>query len=198
MAVLTSKRLIILHALSLIGLAVALIRTPGLIIDSDMAFMLGEAMNIENTSKLTSLTLCAVLLTATALSDLLLVTKLPQLDEVLALSDALRARPRLTPREDGEPVNPFMAQLGILYSDIFTGIAAGRFFVFFAVIFYIYVNAGAAPVPGGTLYGSAMGLEQLQNRAVFTFGFLETMFWLWIFLKLREERQEATVSFVAE
>ncbi|KMK62999.1 hypothetical protein Y699_03829 [Aspergillus fumigatus Z5] len=59
------------------------------------------------------------------------------------------------------------------------------------------VGAGAARTTGGYGSGEATsGLDQLKNRVVFTYGFMEMMFWLWIFITLREERQEIAARFV--
>jgi hypothetical protein len=45
------------------------------------------------------------------------------------------------------------------------------------------MGAGAARSTGG--YGAleaTSGLDQLKNRVVFTYGFMEMMFWLWVSL----------------
>ena len=67
--------------------------------------------------------------------------------------------------------------------------------------------------PAASFGGEAVsGLDQLKNRVVFTYGFMEMMFWLWvspvlsksmpsnwlidprdkIFVALRDERQQVT------
>lgn len=141
------------------------------------------------------------------------------MNEILAAAEATRHR---SPVGEPQQVNPFMARLANLYSEIWTLISASRFCLFFAVSFFIYQsNPGAwgfAPSSSGG-YSSRVGeeaisgLDQLKNRVVFTYGFMEMMFWLWvsrtlgpraeanwiclqIFVALREERQQATARIV--
>lgn len=92
---------------------------------------------------------------------------------------------------DNQRANPFMVRLANLYSDIWTVLAAVRFCLFFGVALFIYQsqmqntpskknNSGwqhTTGSGGGSLGG---GLDQLKNRVVFTYAFMETMFWLWV------------------
>jgi hypothetical protein len=91
--------------------------------------------------------------------------------------------------------NPFAARLASLYSEIWTLLSAARFCLFFVVSFFIYqskpdawgVGGSAARGTGGYGYGSVeatSGLDQLKNRVVFTYGFMEMMFWLWVSLSM--------------
>ena len=117
---------------------------------------------------------------ADALVDLIIVTKVPHMNEILATADATRHGVR---DADGLRVNPFMVRLASLYSDIWMLISASRFCLFFAVSFFIYQSKpgawGVAPTAnfGGDVVS---GLDQLKNRVVFTYGFMEMMFWLWV------------------
>ena len=105
------------------------------------------------------------------------------MNEILATADAARSRSAATVR-----LNPLMTRLATLYSEIWTLIAASRFCLFFAVSFFIYQSEptawgfdaanndyGTGPADQGPA-----GLDQLKNRVVFTYGFLETMFWFWV------------------
>lgn len=71
--------------------------------------------------------------------------------------------------------NPFVTRLATLYSEIWTLLSASRFCLFFAVSFFVYQSN---PVAWGVETGS--GLDQLKNRVIFTYGFMEMMFWLWV------------------
>lgn len=74
--------------------------------------------------------------------------------------------------------NPFITRLATLYSEIWSLLSALRFCLFFAVSFFIYQSKPAAW--GVDVAASGSGLDQLKNRVVFAYGFLEMMFWLWV------------------
>ncbi|KAL4896436.1 increased loss of mitochondrial DNA protein 1 [Aspergillus ambiguus] len=208
MRLLSSKTLIQAHALFLFILAIYLTKSPEVITESDVVFMLGETLRIDTAPGLSRpqspFALCGILLVGDALVDLILVTKVPQLNEVIAMAEAARSASPI-PISGAIRTNPFLARLASLYSEIWTLLSALRFCLFFAVSFFIYQSKPAAwgvdtGVRGG--YGAAneatAGLDQLKNRVVFTYGFMEMMFWLWIYLTLREERQDAVARFSDE
>ncbi|KAF9886216.1 hypothetical protein FE257_011939 [Aspergillus nanangensis] len=209
MRFLSSKTLIQAHALFLFVLAIYLTRSPEVVTDSDVVFMLGEVLRIDRAPSLSRpqspFALCGILLVADALVDLILVTKVPQISEILAMAEAARSASPI-PIGGAMRTNPFMARLASLYSEIWTLLSAARFCLFFAVSFFIYQSKPSAwgVDDTGSLGGygapkaSASGLDQLKNRVIFTYGFMEMMFWLWIYLTLREERQEAAARFVEE
>ncbi|GAD96368.1 hypothetical protein NFIA_052350 [Paecilomyces variotii No. 5] len=186
----SSKTLIKAHAFFLFVLAVYLTKSPEVITDSDLVFILGEAMKIDVSPTFarpqSPFALCGILLVADALVDLIVVTKVPQINEVLARADVARSRSNGSTAVISN--NPFAIRMAALYSEIWTLLAASRFCLFFAVSIFIYQSK---PVAWGVGASEAMsGLDQLKNRVVFTYGFMEMMFWLWILLTLREERQE--------
>jgi hypothetical protein len=105
--------------------------------------------------------------------------------------DALNSRSsRLSASASLTRVNPFTVRIAALYSEIWTLLAASRFCLFFAVSFFIYQSKPGAwgfdLAATGDPYGSrsateaVSGLDQLKNRVVFTYGFMEMMFWLWV------------------
>ncbi|KAF4231613.1 hypothetical protein CNMCM8980_009625 [Aspergillus fumigatiaffinis] len=207
MALLSSKTLIQAHALFLFVLAVYLTRSPSTVTESDVVFMIGEVLQIDAAPSFSRpqspFALCGILLIADALVDLIIVAKIPRVNELVAMAQAARSQ-SATPMFSALQ-NPFAARLAALYSEIWTLLSAARFCLFFAVSFFIYqskpdawgMGAGAARSTGG--YGAleaTSGLDQLKNRVVFTYGFMEMMFWLWIFITLREERQEIAARFV--
>lgn len=105
------------------------------------------------------------------------------MNEILATADATRYRSYDRGMGDPPRANPFMARLAGLYSEIWMLISASRFCLFFAVSFFIYQSKpGAWGIsPGASVGGEAVsGLDQLKNRVVFTYGFMEMMFWLWV------------------
>ncbi|KAE8349140.1 increased loss of mitochondrial DNA protein 1 [Aspergillus coremiiformis] len=209
MGLLSSKTLIQAHALFLFILAVYLTRSPEVITDSDVVFMLGETLQIDAAPSLSRpqspFALCGILLVADALVDLILVTKVPQINEIMAIAEIARSAAP-TSIAGAMRTNPFLARLASLYSEIWTLLSASRFCLFFAVSFFIYQSKPSAwgvdvrDTVGG--YGAGQettsGLDQLKNRVIFTYGFMEMMFWLWIFLTLREERHEIAVRFTEE
>lgn len=85
-------------------------------------------------------------------------------------------------------MNPFLARLASLYSEIWTLLSASRFCLFFAVSFFIYqskpsawgVDDARSALGYGAAQEAASGIDQLKNRVVFTYGFMEMMFWLWV------------------
>ncbi|KAL1965629.1 hypothetical protein VTN77DRAFT_5306 [Rasamsonia byssochlamydoides] len=209
MAFFSSKTLIQAHALFLFILAVYLTKSPDVITDSDLVFMLGEAMKIDVSPTFSRpqspFAICGILLVADALVDLIVVTKVPQINETMGRMDALNSRSsRLSPSASLSRVNPLTTRVAALYSEIWTLLAASRFCLFFAVSFFIYQSKpGAWGFDAEGRYGSrsggeaASGLDQLKNRVVFTYGFMEMMFWLWILLTLREERREVAARLAA-
>ncbi|KAL3455691.1 increased loss of mitochondrial DNA protein 1 [Aspergillus heterothallicus] len=215
MGLLSSKTLIKGHALFLFTLAVYLTKSPEVITESDFVFMLGEFLQVDSAPTFSRpqspFAVCGILLVADALIDLILITKIPDINEILAMAEAARSQ---APSSINGPSrirsNPFIARLASLYSEIWTLLSASRFCLFFAVSFFIYQSkpdawgviggsAGAGPAAarsGSSLSfglesqaGELTGLDQLKNRVVFTYGFMEMMFWFWIFITLREERQ---------
>ncbi|RJE26568.1 hypothetical protein PHISCL_01080 [Aspergillus sclerotialis] len=189
MSILSSKTLIKAHALFLFILAVYLTKSPEAITDSDVVFMLGEALQIDVSPTFSRpqspFAICGILLVADALVDLIIVTKVPHMNEILATADAARHRPSNYGIRDADAprMNPFMVRLAGLYSDIWMLISASRFCLFFAVSFFIYQSKpGAWGVNPTASFGGEVisGLDQLKNRVVFTYGFMEMMFWLWV------------------
>ena len=118
-----------------------------------------------------------------------MVSKVPQINEILATAGAGRSR-------SASPVrpNPLTVRLASLYSEIWSLLAASRFFLFFAVSFFIYQSKpGAwgirsssansyAYSSGASANQEISGLDQLKNRVVFSYGFMEAMFWMWVSL----------------
>lgn len=131
------------------------------------------------------------------------MTKVPQINELLARADAAAAVASasasissrssnnnnnngngvVVPEETGATTaavvraNPFTARIAALYSEIWTLLAASRFCLFFAVSLFIYQSK---PGAWGVRTEGSSGLDQLKNRVVFTYGFLEMTFWLWV------------------
>ncbi|PLB35710.1 uncharacterized protein BDW47DRAFT_110015 [Aspergillus candidus] len=206
MALLSSKTLIKAHAWGLFILAVYLMRSPEFITDSDIVFMLGEVLRIDAAPSLSRpqspFAACGILLIAEALVDLILVTKVPPLNEVVEMAEAARQHSSI-PVAGAMRTNPFLTRLATMYSEIWTLLSASRFCLFFAVSFFIYqgkqvaLGVGTTPAAG---YGAApeavSGLDHLKSRVIFTYGFMEMMFWLWIYLTVRDERQEIAARIV--
>jgi len=55
---------------------------------------------------------------------------------------------------------------------------------------------GAGNIAGG--YGGWTGLGALSNGLVFTWGFVEMVWWFWVFVTLRDERREMAARKRAE
>lgn len=70
--------------------------------------------------------------------------------------------------------------MAALYSEIWTLLAASRFCLFFAVSIFIYQSKPVAWGVSADESETMTGLGQLKNRVVFTYGFMEMMFWLWV------------------
>ncbi|KAL4914032.1 increased loss of mitochondrial DNA protein 1 [Aspergillus aurantiobrunneus] len=213
MGFISSKTLIKTHALFLFTLAVYLTKSPEVITESDVVFVLGEFLQVDSSTSPTfsrpqsPFAMCGILLIADALIDLILVTKIPHINEILAMAQAARSEaPGAVSGLARMRTNPFIARLATLYSEIWTLLSASRFCLFFAVSFFIYqskpdawgveVNRTARGLHASA--GELSGLDHLKNRVVFTYGFMEMMFWFWIFLTLREERQEVASRFAEQ
>lgn len=136
------------------------------------------------------LAICAILLTGEALIDLIIVRKLPQIDDVLGTSQHDQRRTedtgfsRITFQKPKQTINALTIQLATLYNEIWTFIAGARFCFFFAVSLFIYTSGGGKTSSsvwedndGGQV---KLGMEQVKSRVVFTYAFVEMMFWLWV------------------
>ncbi|EEA22762.1 hypothetical protein TMatcc_001619 [Talaromyces marneffei ATCC 18224] len=205
MALLSSKTLIQAHALFTFILSVYLVISPNAITDSDIIFIIGEAMQIDLDPAMTTfqypLAICAILLTGEALVDLIIVRKLPQIDDILSTVQHEQRRTedtgfsRITLQKPKQNINALTIQLATLYNEIWTFIACVRFCFFFAVSLFIYTsggNAGKASLEWSDDDAGQikLGLEQVKSRVVFTYAFVEMMFWLWTLSNVREERRE--------
>jgi hypothetical protein len=135
------------------------------------------------------LAICAILLTGEALIDLIIVRKLPQIDDVLSTSQHDQRRTedtgfsRITLQKPKQTINALTIQLATLYNEIWTFIAGARFCFFFAVSLFIYTSGGKASssVWEDNDDGQVkLGMEQVKSRVVFTYAFVEMMFWLWV------------------
>ncbi|BCS24698.1 uncharacterized protein APUU_41142S [Aspergillus puulaauensis] len=209
MGFLSSKTLVKGHALFLFTLAVYLTKSPEVVTESDVVFMLGELLRLDSSTTpsfsrpQSPFAMCGILLAAEALVDLILITKIPHLNEILAMAEAARREaPGAVSGLERMRTNPFIARLTTLYSEIWTLLSLTRFCLFFAVSFFIYQSkpdawkvAADRAVRGSASPGEPSGLDQLKNRVVFTYGFIEMMFWFWIYITLREERQEISQRF---
>jgi hypothetical protein len=95
-----------------------------------------------------------------------------------------------------------------VYWSVWIGVAGCKFAVYAGLAFFIY-QGRADGIAAYTSAAALGGLDRLKNRVVFTFAFLEMMFWFWVsainwegsrsganidilqsFSTLRQERQE--------
>ncbi|KAJ6079892.1 hypothetical protein N7467_009645 [Penicillium canescens] len=198
MVFVSSKTLIQVHGILLVVVAGYLVKTPELITDSDFVFMMGEALKIDfpslSSPQQSPFTFCAVLLFVEALIDLVLLSNLPFHD---ALDQAL---PYIRPLRNGnlpaedlqvlQSLPEYITKSLTVYWSVWIGVAACRFFVYAGLALFIYTGRGEILASSYTSAAALGGLDRLKNRVVFTFSFVEMMFWFWIFTTLREERQE--------
>jgi hypothetical protein len=137
------------------------------------------------------LAICAILLTSEALIDLIIVRKLPQIDDILntAQRDQRRTEDtgfsRITLQKPKQTINALTIQLSTLYNEIWTFIAGARFCFFFAVSLFIYTSGDGQTKSSAVWEDNddeqvKLGLDQIKSRVVFTFAFVEMMFWLWV------------------
>lgn len=137
------------------------------------------------------LAICAILLTSEALIDLIIVRKLPQIDDILntAQRDQRRTEDmgfsRITLQKPKQTINALTIQLAALYNEIWTFIAGARFCFFFAVSLFIYTSGDSQTKSSAVWEDNddgqvKLGLDQIKSRVVFTFAFVEMMFWLWV------------------
>lgn len=134
-------------------------------------------------------TFCAVLLFVESLIDLVLLSNIPFHE---ALDEAL---PYIRPLRDGnlpaedlavlQKLPEYITKSLTVYWNVWIGVAGCKSALYAALAFFIYQGRAN----GTSAYASAAalgGMDLLKNRAVFTFAFLEMMFWFWvsIFFKL--------------
>ncbi|KAJ6044610.1 hypothetical protein N7499_007112 [Penicillium canescens] len=198
MVFVSSKTLIQVHGILLVVVAGYLVKNPELITDSDFVFMMGEALKIDfpslSSPQQSPFTFCAVLLFVEALIDLVLLSNLPfheALDQALPYIRPLRNGN--LPAEDLQVLQSlpeYITKSLTVYWSVWIGVAACRFFVYAGLALFIYTGRGEILASSYTSAATLGGLDRLKNRVVFTFAFVEMMFWFWIFTTLREERQE--------
>ncbi|CAG8342090.1 unnamed protein product [Penicillium salamii] len=197
MVLVSSKTLIQVHAVLLLVVAGYLIKNPEMIVDSDMVFMMGEALKIDfpsiSSPQQSPFTFCAVLLFVESLIDLVLLSNIPfheALDEALPYIRPLRNGN--LPAEDLQVLHnlpEYITKSLTVYWAVWIGVAGCKFAVYAGLAFFIY-QGRADGVSAYTSAAALGGLDRLKNRVVFTFAFLEMMFWFWAFSTLRQERQE--------
>ncbi|KAJ5157518.1 uncharacterized protein N7482_008618 [Penicillium canariense] len=198
MGLLSSKTLIQAHAVLLVVIAGYLIKNPEFITDSDLVFMMGEALKIDfpavTSPTQSPFVFCSVLLFTGAVTDLILLTSLPYHD---ALDEAL---PYIRPLRNGNlpaedlqvlaKLPEYITKSLTMYWNVWVGISALRFGVYGGISFFIYQARGSYLASSYNTAAAVSGLDRLKDRVVFTFAFMEMMVWFWVFVTCREERQQ--------
>ncbi|OQD70042.1 hypothetical protein PENDEC_c027G03297 [Penicillium decumbens] len=194
MVMISSKTLIQVHSVLLILLAGYLIRSPERITNSNMVFMMGEALDInfstESNPVQSPFVYCAVLLFVEAVVDIVLLSTLPfheALEEATPLIRPLRNSTLAS--EDLQvlaKLPQYITKSLTIYWNVWASISGVRFAAYAALSLYIYQGQGAYY----TAAAAATGLNQLKHRVVFMYAFLEMMAWFWTFATIRQERQE--------
>ncbi|KAJ5913504.1 hypothetical protein N7504_002387 [Penicillium tannophilum] len=198
MVLISSKTLIQAHAVLLVVIAGYLVKSPEVITDSNIVFMMGETLKVDfppATSSLNSpFVFCAIFLFVDALVDIFLLASLPfhnALDEAMPYIRPFR-NPNLASEDLRalEKLPHYIVKSLTVYWNVWINVAMARVAVYASIALFIYSNKGSFVASSYTAASTAAGLDRLKNRAVFTFGFMEMMAWFWIFVTLREERQE--------
>ncbi|KOS48145.1 hypothetical protein ACN38_g882 [Penicillium nordicum] len=198
MVLISSKTLIQAHAVFLVVIAGYLVKSPEVITDCDLVFMMGEALKIDfpslSSPQQSPFTFCAILIFIEALVDLVLLSNIPYheaLDEALPYIRPLRNGN--LPAEDLQVLQrlpEYITKSLTIYWSVWIAVAACRFGAYAGIAFYIYQSRGDHLASSYTSAAAIGGLDRLKNRVVFSFAFFEMMFWFWNFATLREERQE--------
>ncbi|KAK0648926.1 increased loss of mitochondrial DNA protein 1 [Cercophora newfieldiana] len=177
MALISAKTIITSISLFHITLGFFFLTNPGTIADQAVVYLLGEAMGLPYArsfeTQSPALAFLAVVLGIVGISDLVTFS-LP--NEMPEHHWGLQA-----------PLRLFFSFLLTLYtfffgpsSPIYDSSSRGRL---------NHPSAHAHPPPG--YVASSWGGDALKNRVFFTFMFVETMSWFWIWVTLQEERREA-------
>jgi hypothetical protein len=112
--------------------------------------------------------------------DLVLLSNIPYreaLDEALPYIRPLRNGN--LPAEDLQVLQnlpEYITKSLTVYWSVWIGVAGCKFAVYAGLSFFIYQGRAG----GVSTYASVGGLDLLKNRVVFTFAFLEMMFWFWV------------------
>jgi len=202
---LSSKSFIKLHALFLFSLAAYLTRVPEVITDSDLVSCVGDGMRIDTirifSRSRSPLACCGIILLTFALLDLILVIKLPTLNQVIALAQLIHYDLRHHP-EVATMLTNINALVASIRFHMCVALIITRFWTFVVVSFRIYASApgvwGLVDERVGSMwktYGSSLvvdasSVDQLKNKVVLLYGAMETMFCFWILHSLQDERQE--------
>lgn len=119
-----------------------------------------------------------------ALIDLVLLSNLPfheALDEALPFIRPLRNGN--LPAEDLQVLQSlpeYITKSLTVYWSVWIGVAACRFFVYAGLALFIYTGKGEIMASSYASAAALVGLDRLKNRVVFTFAFVEMMFWFWV------------------
>ncbi|KAJ5585276.1 Increased loss of mitochondrial DNA protein 1 [Penicillium hispanicum] len=198
MVLVPSKTIIQAHAVVLVTIAGYLIKNPEMITNSDIIFLMGEALRVDfpvvSSPSQNPFVFCALLLFVEAAVDIILLSTLPYHE---ALDEAL---PYIRPMRNGNlpaedlqvlaKLPEYITRSLTLYWNVWISVAACRFFVYGGLAFFIYQGRGDTSVSSYTVTAAVSGFDRLKHRVVFTFAFMEMMAWFWTFVTLREERQE--------
>lgn len=118
-----------------------------------------------------------------SLIDLVLLSNIPfheALDEALPYIRPLRNGN--LPAEDLQVLQnlpEYITKSLTVYWSVWIGVAGCKFAVYAGLAFFIY-QGRADGVANYTSAAALGGLDLLKNRVVFTFAFLEMMFWFWV------------------
>lgn len=124
-----------------------------------------------------------MLLFVESLIDLVLLSNIPfheALDEALPYIRPLRNGN--LPAEDLQVLQnlpEYITKSLTVYWSVWIGVAGCKFAVYAGLAFFIY-QGRADGVANYTSAAALGGLDLLKNRVVFTFAFLEMMFWFWV------------------
>ena len=170
MAILTSQKLINAHATILTVIAYYFLTDPAIVLDQNVIFMLGEAMGLPH---LPSSYYSYASGTSALIALLLILQSIADFNTSSLPDDQAHTYWRSA--------------------------VPARVFVFFVVTGGSYLGAegaremlkGAPRRRGGSAAAAGAGMEGWRkascNSLMFTWGFLELVFWFWMFVMLREE-----------
>lgn len=119
-----------------------------------------------------------------ALVDLVLLSNIPYyeaLDEALPYIRPLRNGN--LPAEDLQVLQrlpEYITKSLTIYWSVWTAVAACRLGVYAGIAFFIYQSRDDHLASSYTSATAIGGLDRLKNRVVFSFAFLEMMFWFWV------------------
>ncbi|PGH14840.1 hypothetical protein AJ80_05766 [Polytolypa hystricis UAMH7299] len=190
MGSLSSKSYIKLHALFQFLLAIYLTNSREVITGSDeLVYQADNGMRIKTIPTFnrprSPFAYCGIVLIILALFDLILVVKLPRLNQIMVISLMLQSEADPASAQANSAANKAASVIKTLFTQICILLAVARFCAFSIISLRIYASSPESWTSAVGLHydGSIIKdarLEDMKHKVVLAYGVMEMMFSSWV------------------